>query len=157
MARSAAPSRTRQPQKSPRNRAKAKARRAPERRAVLLLLPVAILLIVWPRSLVGLFTAEADVLDAGAACLRIIAYGYGFYAFGMVMTQAFNGAGDTITPTVINFFCYWCFQLPLAWLLAMRTPWEARGVFAAITIAEVAMTVVAILVFRRGTWQRQEI
>ena len=118
---------------------------------------VAVIFIAWPRPLVGLFTADPAVLDFGESCLRIIAYGYGFYAFGMVVTQAFNGAGDTVTPTVINFFCYWCFQLPLAWALALRTPLAARGVFAAITIAEVVMAVVAILVFRRGAWQRQEI
>lgn len=118
---------------------------------------VALVFIAWPRALVGLFTAEPEVLRLGAECLRLVAYGYGFYAFGMVVTQAFNGAGDTTTPTVINFFCYWCFQLPLAWTLAHRTPFGAPAVYASITIAEVAMAVVAILVFRRGRWRGRRI
>ncbi len=118
---------------------------------------VAVVFISWPRALVGIFTAEPEVLDLGASCLRLVAYGYGFYAFGMVMTNAFNGAGNTMTPTVINFFCYWCFQIPLAWTLAHRTDFGAPGVYASITIAEVLMALVAVLVFRRGGWKRQEI
>ncbi|HPF71207.1 MAG TPA: MATE family efflux transporter [Candidatus Krumholzibacteria bacterium] len=116
---------------------------------------VAVVFIGWPRLLVGLFTSEADVLALGAACLRVVAYGYGFYAFGMVMVQAFNGAGDTATPTVINAVCYWGFQLPLAWFVATRSGAGAPGVYATITAAEVLMAVVAILVFRRGRWARQ--
>ena len=75
----------------------------------------------------------------------------------MVMTQAFNGAGDTTTPTKINFFCYWCFQLPLAWFLAHRAAMGAGGVFVAILAAEIALTVTGILMFRRGAWKRKEI
>ena len=81
---------------------------------------VAVIFIVWPRQLIGLIVDEPEVLAYGVTCLRLIAYGYGFYAFGMVMVQAFNGAGDTTTPTPtrINLVCYWCFQIPLAWLPA---------------------------------------
>ena len=118
---------------------------------------VAVAFLAWPRPLVGIFTDDPAVLALGASCLRLVASGYGFYAFGMVITQAFNGAGDTSTPTVINFFCYWCFQLPLAWALAVRAPWGAPGVFAAIPVAEVLMAIVAIVVFRRGVWKRQAI
>jgi putative MATE family efflux protein len=121
------------------------------------LLAVAVVFIVWAEKLVGIFTADPAVIASGTACLRIIAYGYGFYAFGMVMTQAFNGAGDTVTPTRINFFCYWCFQLPLAWFLAFRTGLGATGVFVAILAAEIALTVVGVLVFRRGAWKKREI
>ncbi len=122
-----------------------------------ILMVVAVVFIAWPRALVGLFTAEPEVLRLGASCLRLVAYGYGFYAFGMVVTQAFNGAGDTTTPTLINLGCYWCFQLPLAWTVVRHTGFGAPGVYATITIAEVVMAVVAILLFRQGRWQRQEI
>jgi putative MATE family efflux protein len=118
---------------------------------------VAVVFVAWPRPLLAIFVSDEAVLDVGAWCLRTIAYGYGFYAFGMVMVQAFNGAGDTLTPTRINFFCYWCFQIPLAWALAHPLGMQARGVFLAITVAEVALTVVSILVFRRGAWKRREI
>ncbi len=118
---------------------------------------VAVAFIGWPGALAGLFTADPAVLGYGIDCLRIIAYGYAFYAFGMVVTGAFNGAGDTVTPTVINFFCYWCFQLPLAWLLGHRTDLGAAGVFWSVTVAEVLLALVAILLFRRGTWKRQQI
>ncbi len=118
---------------------------------------VAVIFIAWPRPLIGFFVDDPEVLAYGISCLRFIAYGYGFYAFGMVMVQAFNGAGDTATPTRINFFCYWCFQLPLAWALAHPLEFGARGAFAAITVAEVALTVVSILMFRRGSWKKTAI
>ncbi|MCP4573959.1 MAG: MATE family efflux transporter [bacterium] len=124
--------------------------------AVFLVL-VAIVFITWAGRLVGIFTDDPDVIAAGRTCLRTISYGYGAYAFGMVMIQAFNGAGDTRTPTVINFFCYWCFQIPLAWLLSYRAGLESTGVFVAILAAEVVMTVAGVLVFRRGGWKTQEI
>jgi len=122
-----------------------------------LLSVVAVVFIVWARPLLTVFTAEPAVLAHGAVCLRVVAYGYGFYAFGMVVVQAFNGAGDTAAPLRINLACYWCFQIPLAWTLAHRTALGVHGVFAAITIAEIAMTVTAILVFRRGGWRDRRI
>jgi Na+-driven multidrug efflux pump len=118
-----------------------------------LLTAIAVVFVVWARPLIAAFGGTPAVIAHGADCLRIVAYGYGFYAFGMVIISAFNGAGDTMTPTRINLFCYWCFQLPLAWLLAHELALGARGVFAAITIAEVAMTIVAIVLFRRGRWK----
>ncbi|MCB1182217.1 MATE family efflux transporter [bacterium] len=121
------------------------------------LVSVAVVFILGAERLVGLFTAEPAVIAVGATALRFIAYGYPFYAFGMVMTQAFNGAGDTTTPTAINFFCYWCFQLPLALFLSHRTTLGAEGVFLAILVAEMALTVTGILVFRRGAWRDREV
>lgn len=118
---------------------------------------IAVVFVVWARPLVGMFQPTAEVLAHGAACLRIVAYGYGCYAFGMVMVSAFNGAGDTMTPTRINLGCYWLFQLPLAWVLAHPLQMGATGVFAAIPIAEALLTVVAVVLFRRGSWRQQAV
>ncbi|MEW6207611.1 MAG: MATE family efflux transporter [Acidobacteriota bacterium] len=124
---------------------------------MIFLLGVTIVFLLFAEPLIGLFTVDAAVVPYGVDCLRFISYGYIFYAYGMVMVQAFNGAGDTFTPTVINLFCYWLFQIPLAWWLAMKTSFEARGVFMAITIAESLLAVVSILVFRQGRWKTRQI
>ena len=78
------------------------------------LLGVMAVFLSWAEPLIAVFTSDPVVLALGADCLRIVSYGYGFYAWGMVLVQAFNGAGDTRTPTWINLGCYWCFQIPLA-------------------------------------------
>jgi putative MATE family efflux protein len=119
------------------------------------LIGVAAVFILWPEKLVGVFTSDAAVLALGATCLRVVSYGYAFYAWGMVMVQAFNGAGDTTTPTWINIFCYWLFQIPLAFGLAIGLDLGPLGVFLAITIAESAVAVVGILAFRRGAWKER--
>ena len=93
----------------------------------------------------------------GATCLRIISLGYPFYAWGMVVIQAFNGAGDTTTPSVINFICFWLLQIPLAYVLARMTSLEETGVFIAIAVAEVTLTVVGVLMFRRGRWKTRQV
>jgi len=113
--------------------------------------------LLFPTELVGLFSADEAVRQAGAECLRIMSYGYLFYAYGMVMSQSFNGAGDTATPTWINLVCYWCLQIPLAWFLAFRMGLDERGVFWAIPAAESVLAVVAILLFRQGRWKLQRI
>ncbi len=107
--------------------------------------------------MIRLFTTEAAVIAYGVSCLRWVSYGYPAYAWGMVMVQSFNGAGDTYTPTVINFFCYWLFQLPLAYFLAHGGGFGATGVFMAITIAEALIAVVGIVVFRRGGWKKRTV
>jgi putative MATE family efflux protein len=122
---------------------------------MLFLLAVAGVFVTAAGPLIRLFSADAAVVAHGIACLRWVSYGYPCYAWGMVMVQAFNGAGDTYTPTVINLFCYWLFQLPLAYLLAHHTGLGATGVFMAITIAESAVAVVGIIVFRRGGWKKR--
>jgi len=105
------------------------------------------------RPLVGLFTTDAAVAPVAVACLRYVSLGYPFYAWGMIMEQAFNGAGDTATPTWMNFFCYWLFQIPLAWLLAGWLGMGPRGVYLAICVAESVLAVVGVALFRRGRWK----
>jgi Na+-driven multidrug efflux pump len=121
------------------------------------LLAVAVVFIAGATPLIRIFSVEADVVRYGVACLRWVSIGYPFYAWGMVMEQAFNGAGDTYTPTIINIFCYWVFQLPLAYLLASGGGLGPTGVFIAIMAAESLLAVVAVLVFRRGRWKLREV
>jgi putative MATE family efflux protein len=116
---------------------------------------VAVVFIVFAEPLIGFFTPDPAVRALGAECLRIVSYGYGFYAWGMVTVQAFNGAGDTTTPTWINLVCYWMFQIPLAWFLSRTLGFGPNGVYYAITIAESLIAVVGIYFFRRGRWKGQ--
>ena len=100
------------------------------------------------------FTDQADVASAGVAGLRILCVGYVFYAFGMVISQSFNGAGDTRTPTIINFVCFWLLQIPLAYLLSNHTSLAYEGVFWAVVISESILAVIAIVLFRKGRWKQ---
>ncbi len=118
---------------------------------------IAVVFLIFAPQLAAFFTADPAVQSLAADCLRLISLGNICYAWGMVLVQAFNGAGDTRTPTAINFFCYWCFQIPLAYTLAVGLNWGARGAFVAIPAAETAMTISAFLLFRRGTWKKQVI
>ena len=118
---------------------------------------VAVVFVAWAESLVGLFSSDPAVVSVGASCLRIVSYGYLFYAVGMVMVQAFNGAGDTVTPTVINFFCFWLLEIPLAYLLALTFGMEEIGVFLSILVAESMVCFVAVILFRRGRWKKREV
>jgi putative MATE family efflux protein len=113
--------------------------------------------VLFAEPLIGVFTSDPLVRALGADCLRIVSYGYAAYAWGMVMVQAFNGAGDTVTPTWINLFCYWLFQIPLAWTLAARLDLGPDGVYWAITIAESLIAVVAVVIFRRGAWKTRAV
>jgi putative MATE family efflux protein len=118
---------------------------------------VAITFIAFAEPLIGIFTTDPAVVPYGVSCLRFISYGYIFYAYGMVMVQSFNGAGDTNTPTLINLCCYWLFQIPLAYSLAIPFGFGAKGVFVAITISESVLAVVSVIVFRRGKWKTREV
>lgn len=106
-------------------------------------------------GLTSLFTNEADVLSYGTSCLRILAIGIPMYAIGMIISQALNGAGDTKTPTVINFICFWLLQIPLAYWLATQLSLGPNGVFTAIVVSESLVTILSVIVFRRGNWKQQ--
>ena len=112
---------------------------------------VGIVFVVAARPLVGLFHPGALVIPIAVTCLQYVSLGYPFYAWGMVMEQAFNGAGDTATPTWINFACYWCVQIPLAWYLSQQS--GPRGVYLAICGAESVLAIVSVILFRRGKWK----
>jgi putative MATE family efflux protein len=118
---------------------------------------VAIVFIIFPGFFIRIFIDDPDIIASGAICLRIIAYGYVFYAMGMVMVQALNGAGDTGTPTLINFFCFWMLEIPLAFFMALRWGVGENGVYWAIIIAESIMTLIAALTFRRGKWKLRKV
>lgn len=107
--------------------------------------------------IVGAFTPEPDVRQVATLGLRIIALGFPLYAYGMTLTQSFNGAGDTWTPTWINLFVFWVFEIPLAWLLATRTPLAWRGAFLSIMLAYVSLALVSAAIFRRGRWKTKQV
>jgi putative MATE family efflux protein len=113
--------------------------------------------VLFARPIVGLFASDPDmnpaVLSYGIDCLRTIALGFLFYAYGMVITQSFNGAGDTWTPTWLNFFIFWLWEIPLAYVLARVLGLGPRGVFVAITVAFSTLAVASALLFRRGKWK----
>jgi putative MATE family efflux protein len=110
--------------------------------------------VIWAPTIIRLFTPDPAVVAQGGACLRIVAAGFAFYAYGMVVLQAFNGAGDTRTPTWVNLACFWLSELPLAYLLSRATGLGTHGVYIAITFAFSSSALVSIILFRRGTWKK---
>jgi len=114
---------------------------------------VTALFLLAARPIIGIFTADDAVIAYGTQALQIIGTGYIFYGIGMVMTQALNGAGDTRTPTIINFVCFWLFQVPLAWFLSQYMGLAALGAFIAIPVAETMIALVALYFFKRGKWK----
>lgn len=118
---------------------------------------VSIIYLVFAKQIITAFNSTDAVVENGALCLQIIAAGYVFYAYGMVVSNAFNGAGDTKTPTKINLVSFWLFQLPLAYLLAIVLGFGAIGVFIAITTAEILLAAIAIVWFRKGSWKTVEV
>ncbi len=118
---------------------------------------VSLIYLFFAEAIIKIFSNEPQIIEYGALSLRVIAAGYVFYAYGMVIIQSFNGAGDTRTPTVINFFCFWVFQLPFAYLAALVLNWGAMGVFLAITFAEVLIAVIGIIWFKKGKWKAVEV
>ncbi|HZU28839.1 MAG TPA: MATE family efflux transporter [Bryobacteraceae bacterium] len=123
----------------------------------LLLGAVAVVFIFMPRELVRVFTGSAVEAPFAVDCLRIIGFGNLVYAWTMVLLQAFNGAGDTVTPTMVNIVSFWCCEIPLAWVLAYPARLGVRGVFMSIPIAELVMTILSLTMFLRGSWKRRRI
>ena len=118
---------------------------------------IGVIFLVFATPVVRLFTNDPAVVPLAATCLRILSYGNIAYAYGMVMLQAFNGAGDTITPTWVHFFGFWLLEIPLAYFLAIPAHVGANGVYISIVVAEAAIATAGVLLFRRGRWKGQQI
>jgi putative MATE family efflux protein len=118
---------------------------------------VGVVFLLAARHIARLFTQDPMVLPYAISCLRIVSLGFVFYACGMVLTQAFNGAGDTWTPTIINLFVFWLWEIPLAWFLSSRAEMGARGVFVALAVAYSTLALVSVIIFRRGRWKTKRV
>jgi len=113
-----------------------------------------VVFVVFARPIVSAFTSDPQVTEFGVDCLRIVAAGFPFYAYGMVLSQSFNGAGDTMTPTLLNLVVFWIWELPLAWLLAVKLGLGPEGTFLAVAVAFSTLAVLAAAIFRRGRWKK---
>jgi putative MATE family efflux protein len=118
---------------------------------------VGMIFFLFAERFLSLFTNDPAVSPFGVACLRIVTLGFPFYAYGMVLSQAFNGAGDTTTPTFINLFCFWLWELPIAFLLSKHFQMGPTGVFIAILIAFSTLAVLSGAIFRKGKWKLRKV
>jgi putative MATE family efflux protein len=118
---------------------------------------VGLLFVLLARAIVSLFTADPAVAPYAVDCLRIVALGFLFYAYGMVITSSFNGAGDTWTPTWLNLFVFWLWEIPLAYALAIVLDLGPRGVFVAITVAYSTLAVLSAWLFKKGRWKTRQV
>jgi putative MATE family efflux protein len=118
---------------------------------------VQIILLLFARPLVEIFTTSEVAIEAGAISLRILSAGYVFFAIGMTFGQAFGGAGDTRTPTIVNFVCFWLIEIPLAYYLVEQANWGIEGVLWSIAISEVLLAIIFIVLFRQGKWKEKEV
>jgi Na+-driven multidrug efflux pump len=113
--------------------------------------------VVFANPIAHAFTKDPAVASIAADCLRIISYGYLFYAYAMVLTNSFNGAGDTWTPTWLNLLCFWLWEIPIAWVLARHFNLGPQGVAWAVTIAFSTLAVASAVLFRRGRWKTKHV
>ena len=118
---------------------------------------ISVVFFILSEEIIAIFSTEPMVLETGTLSLRIICLGYVSFAFGMVVSQAFNGAGDTRTPMLINIFAFWVIQIPLAYWLAITLELEATGVLATIAIAHTLHAVVSVWLFRKGKWKEVKV
>lgn len=121
---------------------------------MLFLAVIAAICLLLAPQLIRIFSETPEVVEAGSLALRIIAGGYVFYGWGMVLTQAINGAGDTFTPTLLNFIFFWMVETPLAWFLALELGWGQTGVYWSIVLAESGMALAAVWLFKKGRWKK---
>lgn len=124
---------------------------------MILLGVIGVILVFFPEIFIRIFIDNENVIKAGVLGLRIVSIGFIAYGLGMVLVNSFNGAGDTTTPLKINIFAYWLVEIPLAWLLAIKSGFNEEGVYIAIVVAESLMTLIAWLVFRTGKWKLKEV
>jgi putative MATE family efflux protein len=113
--------------------------------------------VLFAPQIVAIYTTDTAIVPHAIDCLRIVSAGFVLFAYGLVLTQSFNGAGDTWTPTWINLACFWLLQIPLAWLLAIRLEMGPRGVYIAITVAFSTLAVVSGVIFRKGWWRTRKV
>ena len=118
---------------------------------------VGLLFIAFAGPIIGIFTTDPAVVPLAVSCLRYLSYGYISYAYGMVVVSALNGAGDTMTPTLLNFIAFWLCQIPLAYLLAFHTGLGVRGAFIAVVVSDSLLAAMGILWFRTGRWKRVQV
>jgi Na+-driven multidrug efflux pump len=118
---------------------------------------IGVVFLIFAPTIVGWFTAETPVHALGFFGLRVMSLGFPLYALGMVLEQSFNGAGDTRTPSWINFWIFWALQIPLAWWLSQHTSLGARGVFTAVPIGYTTLSIVSAILFRRGGWKTRQV
>jgi len=121
------------------------------------LFTISIFYFLMAEELITIFNDEPEVVRIGAQGLQIFAAGYVFFGFGMVVNQAFGGAGDTRTPTIINLVAFWLCQIPLAYFLTQQANWGIGGVYWAVVISELLLAIIAVLIFRRGKWKTVEL
>ena len=124
---------------------------------MMVLTVVGALLAIFAPMIARLFTSDPAVIPFAADALRIVAFGFPFYAWGMVISQSFNGAGDTRTPTLLNFFVFWCWEIPLAYVLAIHLGMGPRGIYVAMMIAFSTLAVAGAALFRRGKWKEKRL
>jgi putative MATE family efflux protein len=115
-----------------------------------------LLLLLFAPLVIGWFSSDPEILRYGSNCLRIMGIGYPAYAVGMIIIQALNGAGDTRSPSIMNFICFWMVQIPVAYWLATSMGLGPNGVFVSIVVSETLLTIIALLHFRRGAWKTQQ-
>ena len=125
--------------------------------SMIVLTGVGVIFLLSAHLIVRAFSTDPEVVRIGTQFLRIVALGCPFYAYAMALTAAFNGAGDTWTPTLISLFCFWLWEIPLAWILARVVGIGPAGVFTALTVAYSTMAVVAVVLFKRGRWKQKKV
>lgn len=123
----------------------------------LFLVAVAIIFFVFAKPIISWFNNDPLAVATGVNCLRIVCLGYLFFAYGMVISQSFNGAGDTLTPTLMNLVCFWAIEIPLAYLLAKKLALGPEGVYISVAFSESLLAIIGVIVFKRGKWKMKKV